>query len=137
MQEYINDGLTRTFYCECGHKWLGSDAGDCFCEECGKISEKQLIGNYLGQSRPIFIKEGNEIMFNPVINFDDATNQYEVRIDEINIYGCGDTKENAIDMVVDMVIDVTEDYSGNDNPYFLKLKGCNDREKVKEILGLS
>ena len=51
MQEYINDELIRTFYCECGYKWLGIDAGDCFCEKCGKESEKQEIGKHLNSDK--------------------------------------------------------------------------------------
>lgn len=86
--------------------------------------------------------------FNPIINFDEATNQYEVILEEINIYGCGDTKEDAIEMVIDMVIDVTKDYFENSElnariptekakyPYFLRIMNCSDRTEVKEVLGL-
>ena len=24
------------FICECSHKWMGYDAGDSFCDKCGK-----------------------------------------------------------------------------------------------------
>lgn len=86
--------------------------------------------------------------FNPIINFDEETNQYEVILEEINIYGCGDTKEDAIEMVIDMVIDVTEDYFENSElnariptekakyPYLLRIMNCSDRTEVKEVLGL-
>ena len=86
--------------------------------------------------------------FNPVINFDAETNQFEAILNEINIYGCGDTKEEAIEITTDMVIDVTEDYFENAEmyaripdqkakyPYFLRVRSCSSRDEVKKVLGL-
>jgi len=86
--------------------------------------------------------------FNPVINFDAETNQFEAILNEINIYGCGDTKEEAIEIATDMVIDITEDYFENAEmyaripdqkakyPYFLRVRNCSSRDEVKKVLGL-
>lgn len=86
--------------------------------------------------------------FNPTISFDEATNQYEVAIDEIGIYGSGDTKEEAIEVAVDLVIDSTNDYFDNRElymripdmrekfPYYLRISHCSNIEELLEVLNL-
>ena len=86
--------------------------------------------------------------FNPIINLDEDTNQYEVILQEINIYGCSETKDDAKEMVVDMVIDATKDYFANADmyaripderakyPYFLRIRSCMNRDDVKKALNL-
>lgn len=90
----------------------------------------------------------NVYRFNPVINFDSETNQYEVILNEISIYAYGDTREEAIDMAIDMAIDITEDYFNNAEmyariagekakyPYFLRIRNCSNIDEVKKVLGL-
>lgn len=87
--------------------------------------------------------------FNPEINFDNSTNQFEVILREINLYGYGDTKDEAIEMTTDMAIDLTEDYFDNADmyaripserskyPYFLRIRNCSERDEVKKVLGLA
>ncbi len=86
--------------------------------------------------------------FSPIIDFDEETKQYEVILQEINIYGCGETVEQASEMVADMVIDATEEYFANADmyaripderakyPYFLRIRSCLNREGVKKVLNL-
>lgn len=86
--------------------------------------------------------------FNPISKYDDKTSQYEVIIDELNIYACGDTKEDAVEMLLDLVIDSTNEYFENTDlyfklpeqkakyPYFLLIKQCRDREHLKNVLNL-
>lgn len=90
----------------------------------------------------------NVYRFNPIINFDDETTQYEVILNEISVYAYGDTREEAIDMAIDIAIDITEDYFNNAEmyaripgekakyPYFLRIRSCNDIDEVKKVLGL-
>lgn len=90
----------------------------------------------------------NVYRYNPIINFDDETTQYEVILNEISVYAYGDTREEAIDMAIDIAIDITEDYFNNAEmyaripgekakyPYFLRIRSCNDIDEVKKVLGL-
>ncbi len=87
--------------------------------------------------------------FNPIFNFDKATNQHELIIDEINIYSFGNTKEEAIAMLIDLVIDSTKDYFDSIDlniripklkalyPYYLRIKHCNTMDQLLEVLNLS
>lgn len=86
--------------------------------------------------------------FNPEINYDVDTKQYEVILNEINVYGCGDTKEEAIQMTIDLVIDSTEEYFENRElyirmpkykdmlPYYLRIKHCKNTQQLMEVLNL-
>ena len=86
--------------------------------------------------------------FNPIINFDKATNQYEIIIEEIGANGCGDKTEDAVEMIVDNVLALTEDYFEQIElymridemkvqfPYFLRIKNCNSTEELLKTLGI-
>lgn len=86
--------------------------------------------------------------FNTVVQFDEATKQYEVIIDEINAAGSGETKEEAIEVTIDNVLALTEDYFDDIDlymriesqrryyPYFMKIKHCKDREELIRVLNL-
>jgi len=85
---------------------------------------------------------------NSIIKFDEATNQYEIVIDEINAAGSGSTKEEAIDVTIDNVLALTEDFFEDIDlymrmdqyrkqyPYFMKIKKCKDRDELAKLLGL-
>lgn len=87
--------------------------------------------------------------FNTIIQYDEATNQYEVIIDEINAAGSGDTKEEAIEIALDNILALTEDYFEDIElymriesqkkyyPYFMKIKHCKDREELAKVLDLT
>lgn len=86
--------------------------------------------------------------FNPVISFDEATNQHEIRLDEINVYGSGETKEAALQELIELVIDSTQDYFTDKElymripemkekfPYFLRIKHCSSIEDLLGVLNL-
>ncbi len=94
----------------------------------------------------------NEILesfkFNTTISFDDATKQFEVLIPEISANGCGDTKEEAIAMAIDNVLDLMDDYYENielyerienmkkQHPYFIRIRNCNSKEDLSKVLNL-
>ena len=87
--------------------------------------------------------------FNTVVQFDEATKQYEVIIDEINAAGSGGTKEEAIEVAIDNVLALTEDYFEDIElymriesqrkyyPYFMKIKYCKNREELIKVLNLT
>ena len=87
--------------------------------------------------------------FNPIVNFDEETNQYEVVFNEIDVTGCGDTKEDAITMVVENILGLKDDFFDNielymriDNmkkkyPYYLRINNCTNMDELLKVLNLS
>jgi hypothetical protein len=87
--------------------------------------------------------------FNTKVSKDEVTGQHETIQKEIGIYGCGDTKEEAINALVDLVIDSTDEYFENVDmyaripemkqkyPYYLRLRQCQDKEELLKVLNLS
>lgn len=85
---------------------------------------------------------------NSSVIFDEATKQYEILIPEISANGCGDTKEEAINMVIDNAIALMEDYYENielykelDNmkkkhPFFMRIRNCGSKEDLLKVLNL-
>ncbi|MDI6602464.1 MAG: hypothetical protein QME46_11920 [Thermoanaerobacteraceae bacterium] len=86
--------------------------------------------------------------FNTEIKFDKGTNQYEAIVDVVDASGCGDTKEEAINMLLDNIIDLCDDYFDNielylrvpntkkQYPYYMRIKNCRNRAELIKILGL-
>ncbi|HOJ09552.1 MAG TPA: hypothetical protein PK733_03055 [Clostridiales bacterium] len=86
--------------------------------------------------------------FNPLISYDNPTQQYEVLVPEIGASGFGETKQDAIDVLLDNIVNLTEDYFDDielyiriekykkQYPYYLKLKGCVDKNQLLKVLGL-
>lgn len=86
--------------------------------------------------------------FSPLINYDDFTQQYEVIVPEIGAFGSGITKQEAINILLDNVVSLTEDYFDDielyiriekykkQYPYYLKLKSCVEKEQLLKVLGL-
>ena len=48
--------------------------------------------------------------FSPSLSYDDSTQQYEVIIPEIDASGFGETKQDAIEVLLDNIVSLTEDY---------------------------
>ena len=96
--------------------------------------------------------ELNEILsvykFNPSINFDKETNQYEIIINEIDAQGFGDTIEEAIEITLDNIIDLKDDFFEQIDkyiryekylkqyPYYLRIKHCVSEDELIKTLGL-
>lgn len=86
--------------------------------------------------------------FEPEILYDKATNQHEILLHEINVYGSGDTKEEAEDILVDLVIDSTCEFFESKDiymrmpetkkmfPFYLRIRHCSNRDEIKEVLNL-
>jgi hypothetical protein len=95
---------------------------------------QELLGNY---------------SFSASVVYDDVTKQYEAEIPEIDANGCGSTRDEAIEVLVDNVIMLTEDYFENTEvymkfenhrkmyPYYMKIKHCKTRDELVKMLGLN
>jgi len=94
----------------------------------------------------------NEILkeydFNPILSYDKVTGQYEIKLEEIKIYASGENREEAIEILLDLVIDSAIDFYENRElyisnretsilfPYYLKLYFCRSIQELTEILQL-
>ncbi len=86
--------------------------------------------------------------FNPVFSYDEETKQHEIKLEEISVYASGDTQEEALKVLVDLVIDNTIEFLENKElymripemkkkfPYFLRLYHCNSLEELIGVLNL-
>lgn len=86
--------------------------------------------------------------FNSVVNIDKETGTYEIIVDEIGALSGGETREEAIEILVDNIVMLTEDYfeklefyKGIANmrkmlPYYLRIKHCNTVDELMNLLGL-
>lgn len=86
--------------------------------------------------------------FNPEITYDEETKQHEIRLKEINAFGSGDTKEEAIKIVLDNVIALTEDFFEDIElymrmdpqkklyPYFMRISHCKTESELLKVLNL-
>ena len=84
-------------------------------------------------------------MKNLIISFDEETNQYEIIINEIDVSGCGDTKEEAMEMLLENILDLKDDFFENIELYmkinemkskyafFLKIKNCKTTDELITI----
>lgn len=88
------------------------------------------------------------IEFNTSVIFDESTKQYVASVAELDADGQGDTKEEAIEVLLDNIITLTEDYFDNvelylrvDNsrrmlPYFERIRHCESMDDMIKVLGL-
>ncbi|MHB1392856.1 MAG: hypothetical protein ACYCYE_07235 [Clostridia bacterium] len=86
--------------------------------------------------------------FNSSITYDDVTSQYTASVKELDADGQGKTREEAINVLLDNIIVLTEDYFENvqlylriENskamlPYYERIKHCEDRSEMIRVLGL-
>ena len=86
--------------------------------------------------------------FNPEITYDGETKQHEICLKEINAYGSGDTKEEAIRIVLDNVMALTEDFfedielymrmdpQKKQYPYFMRISYCKTESELLRVLNL-
>ena len=87
--------------------------------------------------------------FNTEVKKDDETGLYEAVQKEIRVYGSGETEIEALNQLVDMVIDSTTEYLENIDmyarmpdmkelyPYYLRISQCRDKEELLKVLSLS
>jgi len=87
--------------------------------------------------------------FDTKISYDEETNQWEIINSNIYASGCGDTQDEAIEIFLDNVIDLTTEYFDNIDlylkventkeqyPYYLKLiNSLENKNNLLEILNL-
>ena len=86
--------------------------------------------------------------FNPEITYDEETKQHEISLKEINAFGSGDTKEEAIKIVLDNVMALTEDFfedielymrmdpQKKQYPYFMRISHCKTESELLKVLNL-
>lgn len=77
---------------------------------------------------------------------DEAENSYSYWLDTLDMYGIGETKEDAYNSLVDELMMYSKQYMDNPNryfnssnrrhhlPYVLKVMVCNDFDEVKRML---
>ena len=87
--------------------------------------------------------------FNPTITKDKTTGVWEISIDEISAAGFGDTKEKAVEMIVDVVLDLTDDFfeeidlnmrienTRRQYPFYLRIKHCSSINELLKVLNLN
>jgi hypothetical protein len=88
------------------------------------------------------------LKFNTKITFDDVTKQYVATVRELDADGQGKTTKEAIGVLLDNIIALTEDYFENvelylriENskamlPYFERIRHCEDINEMIKVLGL-
>lgn len=86
--------------------------------------------------------------FNTIVNVDKETGIHEIIVDEIGALAGGETMEETIEILVDNIVMLTEDYfeklefyKGISNmrkmlPYYLRIKHCNTVVELMNVLGL-
>lgn len=86
--------------------------------------------------------------FNTIINRDQETGLYEIIVEEIEAAACAETKEEAIDILIDNILALTEDYFEDielyiriENtkkmlPYYMRIKHCKEKAELMVVLGL-
>lgn len=86
--------------------------------------------------------------FNSQVYLDGPTNQWVAAIDQFNADGVGDTREEAIEMALDNIEALVEDFFENLDyylknpkyqkqlPYYLRLNLSQSRDQMRKILNL-
>lgn len=88
------------------------------------------------------------VCFHPRVELDEELNVWTVAADEIDMYGEGSTKEEAIEDLLDAIVHFCKIYaekielyavldSAEKKAYMRKMLRCeNDREKIRKVIGL-
>jgi hypothetical protein len=91
----------------------------------------------------------DEVKFHSKVGFDDETKQYFAEIDGFNAGGVGKTPQEAIEMTLDNIETLVEDFFADFDyyrrfqkyldrfPHYLKLKLAGSREEMAALLGFS
>lgn len=86
--------------------------------------------------------------FNTIIGKDLETGLYEITVSEIDAAACAQTREEAIEILIDNIVALTEDYDENIElykqiantrkmlPYYWRIKHCKDKAALIKVLGL-
>lgn len=86
--------------------------------------------------------------FNPLIEKDNNKGILKISLEEINLYGSGETKEDAAASLLRAVIHETTEFFDNIDinmridkqkiklPYYLKIRQCTTYDELEELLSL-
>lgn len=86
--------------------------------------------------------------FNPVVQRDTQTGLQKITLNEIDVYGSGETKDIAAANLLNAVINSTVEYFNNIDlnmriykqkiklPYYLKIKQTDTKDELTELLSL-
>lgn len=58
-----------------------------------------------------------KIKFNTEISYDEKTQQWEAIQHDVHVYGCGNTEDEAINNLIDLIEDSVKEYFENINTY--------------------
>jgi hypothetical protein len=107
-------------------------------QESAALINKELLDILLGK-----------VEFHSRVDFDEETKQYAAEIDGFNAGGIGDTPKEAIEMTLDNMETLVEDFFDDFDyyrrfqkyldrfPYYLKLKLAGSREEMADLLGFA
>lgn len=139
-----------------GMRSLRNNLSECISKAINNFQEVLTANNAVkgGKTVSIISTDLLRIMldscckFNTKITFDDVTKQYAASVEELDADGQGKTKEEAIDVLLDNIIALTEDYFENvelylriENskkmlPYYERIRHCEDKTEMIKVLGL-
>lgn len=139
-----------------GMRALRNNLSDCISKAINNFQEVLTANNAVKGSKTVSIisTEMLKVMldscckFNTSITFDDVTEQYVASVEELDADGQGKTREEAVNVLLDNIIVLTEDYFENvelylriENsktmlPYYERIKHCEDRNEMIRVLGL-
>lgn len=141
LQNKFNIRDTKRFYSDINDKALNGIEVITYnaMGKAGEVSHlsKQIV-DFLLESIQFHISE----------EFDEELGVYTISADDINIYGEGNTKDEAIEDLINSILEYTAIYIDQINlfskveditkqGYMLKVIRCgNDKEKLKKVLGL-
>lgn len=86
--------------------------------------------------------------FKPVVEKDNKTGTLKISLREIDLYGSGETKEDAAESLLRAVINNTAEFFNNIDlnmrieqqkiklPYYLKIRQCESEDELKQLLSL-
>lgn len=133
--DYNFEEIFQTIIDGNGHVIIGYAEND---EKTATLISTKILRDLLGSYK-----------FDTKVFFDEETNQYESSVSVIDAYGCGDTKGEAIDMLLDNIIDLAQDFYNNldiylqtDNtkqqyPYYLRIfLSITNKDDLSKLLDL-
>lgn len=84
--------------------------------------------------------------FSPKIFYDEETKTHNFHLDELRLYAYADTLQEAVEQMIDMIIEYVKDYINrlelflnipdrkSQYPYVLRLSHCLNRDEIKEMI---
>lgn len=92
--------------------------------------------------------KAQKVKLSPIVNYDNATNQFEILLDEVGLHSRGSSKQEAVNTLVEDVKNSTLEFFYNIQlyydlpefrrkyPYFLSFGKCKTNDDLLEVLDL-